>query len=101
MTQTEMMKKIQELSFVKCELELFLDTHPESAVALENYKDCIAALDSLKMQYSEKFAPITASGTRGDSWSWTAEPWPWQNEFPNNQNGMIMPRNSENREVKG
>ena len=100
MTQTEMMKKIQELSFVKCELELFLDTHPESAVALENYKDCIAALDSLKMQYSEKFAPITASGTRGDTWSWTAEPWPWHHEFPNNLGCSVMPRNSENREGK-
>lgn len=100
MTESALMKKIQELSFVKCELELFLDTHPKSAVALENYKDCVAALDSLRMQYAEKYGPICAKENLADGWSWTEEPWPWQHEFPNNLDGAVMPRNIENREGK-
>ena len=84
MNGCELMKKIQELSFVKCELELFLDTHPASAVALENYRDAVAALDAAVREYSEKYAPITAAYSVGDSWSWGREPWPWQTDFPNN-----------------
>ena len=95
-----MMKKIQELSFVKCELELFLDTHPESTVALENYRDCVTALDTLRMQYAEKFAPVSANESH-DGWSWTNDPWPWQTDFPGNQGSTVMPKNSEMREVKG
>lgn len=98
MNQSELMKKIQELAFVKCELELFLDTHPRSAVALENYKDCVEALDALRMQYAEKYGPICAKESYGDAWSWANEPWPWQHEFPNNLGNMVMPRNIENRE---
>ena len=35
MTKSELMRKIQQLAFVKHEAQLFLDTHPNSTVALE------------------------------------------------------------------
>ena len=47
MNREELLRKIQELSFVKCELELFLDTHPQCTVALDNYTDTVNALKKL------------------------------------------------------
>ena len=97
MNRSELMKKIQELSFVKCELELFLDTHPRSPVALENYRDAVAALDGLLAEYNEKYGPVTAGASVGDSWSWVSEPWPWQSDFPNN-GGSVDGRMKEGKE---
>ncbi len=84
MMQNELIKKLQELAFVKCELELFLDTHPESAVALENYKECVRAYNAILMEYTEKYGPISAADVKGGKWTWTNDPWPWQHEFPHN-----------------
>ena len=112
MTKQELLKKIQQLAFVKTELELFLDTHPNSPVALENYRECIEALDDLLEEYSEKHGPIQARDSVGDSWTWTDDPWPWQSDFPHNEwsasdgarrhgdvkNGNM---NYENREGRG
>ncbi len=75
------MKKIQELSFVKTELELFLDTHHNCEVALQNFEDTVSALDELCVQYAEMFGPIKSTDCRG-SWSWTEGSWPWQKDFP-------------------
>lgn len=101
MNRCELMKKIQELSFVKCELELFLDTHPTSPVALENYKDAVAALDALVSEYTERFGPITAEGSVGDTWDWVNGPWPWHHEFPNNLGGEWQGRNGKEGREKG
>jgi spore coat protein JB len=77
----ELLRKIQELSFVKTEIELFLDTHPNSRVALDSYKEVIVALRDLVTRYQAEYGPITAEGgAMGDRWSWVDKPWPWQHE---------------------
>ena len=95
MDRYELIKKIQELSFVKCELELFLDTHKDSRVALENYNDAVEALKSLRERYAAEYGPITACESGEDSWRWTDGPWPWATEFPHNEGKW------KNGEVKG
>ncbi len=79
--KAELFKKIQELSFVKTEIELFLDTHPESKVAMDYYKETVSALRDLMTKYQAEYGPITAeNGILNDAWWWVDKPWPWQND---------------------
>ena len=81
LTASELYRKIQELSFVKVELELFLDTHPDSKVAMDYYRDTVDALKNYMTAYQTQYGPIHAeAGVMGDRWHWVDKPWPWQNE---------------------
>lgn len=73
-----LLKKIQALSFAKVETELYLDTHPDCAMALEYYKDTLEALDELMSEYQNKYGPLFAEGVVGNRWSWVDGKWPWQ-----------------------
>ena len=74
-------EKIQKLSFVKAELELYLDTHPNCRTALDYYQKTLMELARLNEQYENEVGPITAAGVRStDNWTWIGGPWPWQNE---------------------
>ena len=75
-----LLKKIQALSFVKVETELFLDTHPDCTTALNYYKDILEELDELMTEYQNKYGPLFAEGVVGDRWSWVDGKWPWQTE---------------------
>ena len=78
--KNDLYRKIQELSFVKAEIELFLDTHPDSRVAMDYYKETLAALDSYMTKYQAEYGPIHATaGIMADRWAWVDMPWPWQN----------------------
>ena len=82
--QKDALRKIQELSFVKCELELYLDTHPECKTALDYYKKTVEALDALVVAYEAEFGPVTAEGcVLADRWSWVDGDWPWYSGMPN------------------
>lgn len=78
LTQRELLRRIQELSFAKCEIELFLDTHPACASALAAYRGTNEELAPLVERYVNEFAPLSASDCIGDGWSWIDTPWPWQ-----------------------
>lgn len=79
MSDAELLEEIRALSFVKVELELFLDTHPNSTKALDYYYKTIEALEMLYDIYHEKFGPLLASGVVApDKWTWVNTPWPWQ-----------------------
>ncbi len=83
------MNKIQQLAFVKTELELFLDTHPSCEVAMENYEDAVEALEALCEQYASVYGPIKASDCRG-GWSWVEGSWPWHGDFPEGDGEKYM-----------
>ena len=77
----ELAEKVRELSFVKAELELYLDTHPRCRVALDYYYQTVDALIKLTDEYQAKYGPLTAMGSIGnEEWAWIKEPWPWQRE---------------------
>jgi spore coat protein JB len=76
--KSELATKIQELSFVQKELELYLDTHPGCKTALDYYYQTVEALDSLTEEYEAKYGPITARSADGERWTWVDTPWPWQ-----------------------
>lgn len=71
-------EKIRALTFVKQELELYLDTHPGCRVALDYYHKTIDALKSLTEEYHNTHGPLVASGVTDEvDWTWVDEPWPW------------------------
>jgi len=80
-TKSEMMRKIQETEFSAIDLNLFLDTHPDSKEALELYTKLCATLKSLKADYVSKFGPLCAKdsiNTAPFQWVETGRKWPWQ-----------------------
>ncbi len=71
-------EQIRALGFVKVELELYLDTHPNCRTAIDYYFQTVAALERLTDEYEARFGPLTAAGvTTSESWSWVDSPWPW------------------------
>ena len=87
---TDLLESIRAMSFVKAELELYLDTHPDCRAALDYYYKTIKDLKPLVERYEATVGPLTAIGndtTKG--WMWVNEPWPWQvgNGAPRNNGG--------------
>lgn len=75
----ELLKKISALSFVKVELELYLDTHPDCKMALDMYYKTLDELKMLTETYKNTVGPLTAADSVDtESWSWVNMPWPWQ-----------------------
>ena len=64
----EIILKIQELSFACVDLNLYLDTHPDDANAVNMY-------NSFTKQLNE------AIRKSGCPWQWVEQPWPWDREF--------------------
>ncbi len=80
-TECEMMRKIQETEFSIVDLNLFLDTHPDSKEALELYTKLCATLKSLKADYVSKYGPLCAKDSVNKApfqWVETGRKWPWQ-----------------------
>ncbi len=79
LTNLPLLEQIRALSFVKSELELFLDTHPNSTKAIDYYHKTVDALEPLVAEYQNSTAPLRAEGVMSDEyWSWVDMPWPWQ-----------------------
>ena len=78
MNKSELMHRIQKLSFAKVEAELFLDTHPDCPTALEYYHGIVDELDMAMEEYQVKYGPIRADASSREKWNWVDMPWPWQ-----------------------
>ena len=83
-SRTELLRKVQALSFAKVETELYLDTHPDSAQALSYYKKILGELDEAMTEYQNKYGPLFAEGVVGDRWTWVEGLWPWQLDTEDN-----------------
>lgn len=81
MSQQEMLKKLQETSFMLVELNLFLDTHPDHAEARKAYNRYSDRLAHLREEYFTAFGPTMNFGVcpAGNDFSWVNSPWPWEN----------------------
>ncbi len=76
-TNDALLKKIQALAFAKTETELYLDAHPDCAVALEYYRKIIDELEDLTEEYENTVGLIRQENESGERWSWVNKPWPW------------------------
>ena len=80
MSKEALMQNIKELSFVKNELALFLDTHPACKTAIDYFHKTCEALDDYTVRLANLGIPTTQGDVvSDDKWTWTLEPWPWQN----------------------
>ena len=81
MSKGQLMHLIDALTFVKGELELYLNAYPDCQKALTDYRDNLAMLMATTSEYERRFAPLWASGgAMGNRWSWVKAPWPWHND---------------------
>ncbi len=81
MSRDEMLRQIMELEFAVTDLNLYLDTHPNSKEALEMFTKLAAMLKSLKYDYAQKHEPITAMDASNNTpFEWVSDKykWPWQ-----------------------
>lgn len=75
----DLREQIKALSFVKVELELYLDTHPDCRTAIDYYLRTVEALKRLTEEYENTEGPLTCAGVvNSDRWTWVDSPWPWQ-----------------------
>lgn len=77
----ELLSKIQMVSFVLVDVNLFLDTHPEDMTALDYYHKHQVLLDQLRSQYINEYGPLTpGTVVSNNRWTWIDQPWPWERE---------------------
>jgi spore coat protein JB len=82
MNKHSLLKQITTLDFTSTDLQLYLNTHPGDAEALDMYNDVIARNTGIRAEYEKFFGPLLGarSADTGEQ-RWQAEPWPWQEEF--------------------
>ena len=76
-----LLRRVQICDFVLNDTALFLDTHPEDAMALAHYRKYSEMRDQAAAAYVSRFGPLSRSDyDGGPRWKWVDNPWPWQNE---------------------
>ena len=81
MNKNELLLKIQQLSFAKCETELFLDTHPECSQALEYYRNAKQNYFQAASEYENLYGPLSRRTAGGNTcFNWLSQPMPWEKE---------------------
>jgi len=76
--------KIYELDFALEELNLFLDSHPESAKATSLLASYRKLKNDTVKAYEEKYGEYIATVDDAPAttpWQWINGPWPWENSF--------------------
>ncbi|MFC0523120.1 spore coat protein CotJB [Pontibacillus salicampi] len=76
----ELLENIQAIDFVLVELTLYLDTHPNDYIAIQQFNECAKQSKLLKKQYEKSYGPLRQYGESysGYPWNWGDAPWPWQ-----------------------
>ena len=75
-----MLHELQAIDFVLVELNLYLDTHPQDAQALEQFNTYAQHRQTLRNQFEQEFGPLMHFGHSYSAypWQWMETPWPWQ-----------------------
>lgn len=73
----ELLKAIAEASFFALDLQLYLDTHPDDARALEMYHEAVKQYKACKAAFEDSFYPLCATSAGKDGeWDWTCGTFP-------------------------
>lgn len=72
--------ELQAVDFVLVELNLYLDTHPTDANAIQQYNQYAELRMRLAHQFESQYGPLMNFGHSFSSvpWAWNDTPWPWQ-----------------------
>ena len=77
-TRCGLMCQINEASFAMDDAQLFLDTHPDNAAAMQYFRNAAAMRRNAMDAYQRQFGPLMADEVTGRDWNWVADPWPWE-----------------------
>ncbi len=79
MSQCELMNRISEVQFICVELNLYIDTHPDDAAALNDYHTYSGLLRDLITEYEAEYGPLQGFGQSPiQTGSWVCSEWPWE-----------------------
>lgn len=80
MSEKELLKCLTVLDFMAVDLQLYLNTHPDDADALQKYNSTIKEADMLRSQYEKEYGPLFSfrSYNHGSRFNWVDDPWPWE-----------------------
>lgn len=82
-SRTQLLQKINEVSFAVNDLLLYLDTHPCCEKGMELYCQYASERQKLMKEYAECYGPLTvdsAVDSNADTWKWMEQPFPWEKE---------------------
>lgn len=81
----KLLKRLQICDFVLTEASMYLDTHPNNAMALEYFNKHNKMKKEILKEYVDKYGPITrCDNNNSQTWQWINNPWPWENMEDNN-----------------
>lgn len=86
MPECQLMKCINEVSFLVNDLQLYLDTHPDCQEGLRLMNRSLDRRERLLDIYAKKYGPLTmdsAGSSDEDQWKWMRQPFPWQQKGGN------------------
>ncbi len=75
---SNLLREVQMAEFALVEANLFLDTHPTDANALEYFSKYQQIHDKAVAAYTAAYGPLTAMQHTGSRWKWTDGPFPWE-----------------------
>lgn len=74
-----LLEKIGEARFACVELRLYLDTHPDDAMAKADYLAYSMKLQQLIERYEQEYGPLMNFGqSPTEAGSWVFQKWPWE-----------------------
>lgn len=74
-----LLRRISAAQFAAWENHLFLDTHPNDELVLQNMMRHRKEANKLICEFEKKYGPLTTSDIYGDTrFAWLDSPWPWE-----------------------
>jgi spore coat protein JB len=83
MQRDSLLKQVTALDFVTVDLGLYLDTHPNDQLAIEEYNKTVLEAQAIRADYEKLYGPVCSFRVpnNGDNFAWINGPWPWEKEF--------------------
>ncbi|GKX68008.1 spore coat protein CotJB [Inconstantimicrobium mannanitabidum] len=80
-SKKDMLQLIVATEFMKEDLALYLNTHPDDKEAIKKYNTYVLECKKLKETYEANCAMLSEHDSLSPyPWQWISEPWPWEYE---------------------
>ena len=80
MNNNQMLWQMSAEQFAALDTQLYLDTHPNDANALEMLNKYRNNYSAYKKHYEDMYGPVTVNYSGHTNWDWLKDPWPWERE---------------------
>lgn len=81
--QDALLLKIYEIDFAIKDLNLYLDLHKEDQYMYEIFQNYCINLEKYKKTYEKMYGPLCIDSYLSDTYEWTNNPWPWNQDGGN------------------